>query len=241
MKYKNYNSINGKYSEAILFNEYKVLFYDGRIYRDTLPAGSFFYEIGHDDGDWSQPESFGYRILANFFGTVITYKPINIPADGFRQMMSTDFEYGHKFVDPNEVDEWLREKREEDNNTKEVFEFINRFIKKSEVAGIEYSSLRSLFMNGYCFYFASMLKAAFERGEIYTTDPFDHVVWRDTDNRYYDIDGEYIGEAKVMIPVTDPFCTIKDFKHLKKETSFSITKEQIDFLIDKYKYRFPNY
>lgn len=240
MKYKNYNSISGKYSEAILFNEYKVLFYDGRIYRDTLPAGSFFYEIGHDDGDWSKPEDFGYRILANFFGTVITYKPINIPADGFRQMMSTDFEYGHKFVDPNEVDEWLREKREEDNNSEEVFDFINRFIQKAEVTVIEYSSLRSLFMNEYCFYFASMLKAAFERGEIYITDPFDHVVWRDTDNRYYDIDGEYIGEAKVMIPVTDPFCHIEDFKHLGKNDNHGASKEHIEFLINKYEDRFPN-
>ena len=57
MKYKNYNSINGKYSEAILFNEYEVLFYDGRIYRDTLPAGSFFYEIGHSAIEFSQISS----------------------------------------------------------------------------------------------------------------------------------------------------------------------------------------
>lgn len=240
MELKHYDNINGKYSEVILFNEYEALFFDGRIDRNTLPAGSFLYEIGHDDEDLSHPEDFGYRILANFFGTVITYKPIHVPADGFRQMMNTDFEYGRKFVKPDEVDEWLREKHEEDNNSEEVFDFINRFIQKAEVGGIEYGPLRNLFMGGYCFYFASMLKAAFNRGEIYIVAPFGHVVWRDTDNRYYDIDGEYIGVADAMIPVTDPFCAIKDFKHLGKNDHLGASKDQIEFLINKYEDRFPN-
>ena len=240
MELKHYDNINGKYCEVILFNEYEALFFDGRIDRNTLPAGSFLYEIGHDDEDWSHPEDFGYRILANLFGTVITYKPIHVPADGFRQMMNTDFEYGRKFVKPDEVDEWLREKHEEDNNSEEVFNFINRFIQKAEVCGIEYGPLRNLFMGEYCFYFASMLKAAFNRGEIYIAAPFGHVVWRDTDDRYYDINDEYIGVADTMIPVTDPFCAIKDFKHLGKNDHLGASKKQIEFLINKYKDRFPN-
>ena len=89
-------------------------------------------------------------------------------------------------------------------------------------------------MNGYCFYFASMLKVAFNRGEIYIVAPFGHVVWRDTDDRYYDIDGEYIGAVDAMIPVTDPFCAIKDFKHLGKNDHLGASKKQIEFLINKY-------
>ena len=43
-----------------------------------------------------------------------------------------------------------------------------------------------------------------------------------------------------MIPVTDPFCSIKDFKHLGDKDHLSASKEQIKFLIKKYYDKFPN-
>lgn len=43
-----------------------------------------------------------------------------------------------------------------------ILKFINNFLNHSNEA-----STRNLFMNGYCYYFAHMLKTAFGNGEGY--------------------------------------------------------------------------
>ena len=78
-------------------------------------------------------------------------------------------------------------------------------------------AVRSFFRAGYCYYFASMLKTAFERGDLFLTFPFGHVVWRDVDGRAYDVEGPYVPEdheCEELIPVSYLGDLIYDFMHV---------------------------
>ena len=46
------------------------------------------------------------------------------------------------------------------------------------------------YTNGYCYYFAKILQAAFQRGDVVILAPHSHLVWRDIDGKLYDITGE---------------------------------------------------
>lgn len=46
------------------------------------------------------------------------------------------------------------------------------------------------YTNGYCYYFAKILQAAFQRGDVVILAPHSHLVWRDVDSKLYDITGE---------------------------------------------------
>lgn len=46
------------------------------------------------------------------------------------------------------------------------------------------------YTNGYCYYFAKILQAAFQRGDVVILAPHSHLVWRDVDGKLYDINGE---------------------------------------------------
>ena len=50
----------------------------------------------------------------------------------------------------------------------EVCTFINTIVHSEEI--------RNLFMTGYCYHFAHILKATFERGEVCMCFPFGHFV-----------------------------------------------------------------
>lgn len=50
-------------------------------------------------------------------------------------------------------------------------------------------NIYNLFASGYCYYFAVMLKTAFDRGEICWHRCHGHIVWLDTDGTAYDIGG----------------------------------------------------
>lgn len=63
-----------------------------------------------------------------------------------------------------------------------------------------YDVLDRQFTGGYCYHFAVILKSVFNRGTICYTWPFSHIVWKDDDNRMYDFNGEYSGEAEYFIP-----------------------------------------
>lgn len=241
MPYSEYDKINGKYAEVELTDiGQKVLFFDGRINRKTIPYGFYVYDIRHNDYDWGHLCDIIRFVAVNYFGTIITYKPIKLDDDYYRCTSIDKFIYTDRYFEPSAVKEWIRDMRGTDNHSAEVSEFCNRFIRTACDCGVEWDALRKLYMAGYCYYFAMMLKAAFNRGEVYIAAPYGHVVWRDIDDRYYDIEGEYIGDAEAMIPVTDPFCSIKDFKHLSEKDHLSASKEQIEFLIKKYSDKFPN-
>lgn len=242
MAYSAYDKINGKYAEVeILASKQKALFFDGRIQRKDIPSGFYIYDIRHSDEDWGEPYEINHRTAVNYFGTIITYKPIKLDVDDYAEIDGLkEFVYTDRYFEPSAVGEWIRDMRGTDNHSEEVSVFCNKFIRTACNCGVEWDALRNLFMAGYCYYFAMMLKAAFNRGEVYIAAPYGHVVWRDIDNRYYDIEGEYVGDAEAMIPVTDPFCSIKDFKHLGDKDHLGASNEQIKFLIKKYYDKFPN-
>jgi hypothetical protein len=116
------------------------------------------------------------------------------------------------------------------NATKEVSDFIDKFYNDAEKKGINGESLRSLFMDGHCMDFAAILQVHFNRGERVATAPFDHVVWEDIDGKCYDIEGEYIsGDVEALVPLSDPLYHP------------DLTKEEAQFLIDKYKDNLGNF
>lgn len=87
----------------------------------------------------------------------------------------------------------------------EVLGFIRNFIEHSGkdnlVPDYVYDTIHNLFRSGYCWHFAVMLQAVFERGKICWAAPFAHVVWVDNDSLPYDIEGLYSGEAYWFIPM----------------------------------------
>ena len=77
------------------------------------------------------------------------------------------------------------------NITNEVEQFIDDFMGGANGNSHSQEILRTKFMNGYCYYFAHILKIAFKRGTICWTAPFGHFVWTDIDRKSYDIEGLY--------------------------------------------------
>lgn len=78
--------------------------------------------------------------------------------------------------------------------------------------------IRSLFRAGYCYYFAQMLKDAFDRGTVCLAYPFGHIVWEDDNGIAYDIEGVY-KEYERLIPISKMGRGIRDFKHVEGEES----------------------
>jgi len=106
-----------------------------------------------------------------------------------------------------------------------VIRFINQFKTLfKELTISETNAIGKVFRNGYCYYFAIMLKDAFNRGEVCMTYDHKHVVWMDDDNVAYDIDGMFgwFPETAnkdnywngLFIPVEKLPNYIKSFKHI---------------------------
>ena len=121
--------------------------------------------------------------------------------------------------------DWIKEPKTEP----EIF--INNFMY---MAGCDsehiQKAIQKKFTEGYCYYFATMLKKAFGRGEICWVAPDYHIVWLDTDNRVYDIDGLYsLKEHKTMYLIPEKYLGsfIHDFEH---KTNSIITTPRADIL-----------
>lgn len=71
-------------------------------------------------------------------------------------------------------------------------EFIEKFL------GDDPEPICKVFMRGYCYYFALILKEAFGRGEICWSYPSAHIVWRDIDEICWDIRGEYKSDNDIL-------------------------------------------
>lgn len=109
----------------------------------------------------------------------------------------------------------------EDRELTEVENFINKFMLNIAKTAEELEILRRQFRSGYCWYFAHMLKDAFNRGTVVLAAPFGHICWQDENKMVYDIEGEYTGEASYFIP--EEFAekvfpgSMLDFKHIKDD------------------------
>lgn len=144
----------------------------------------------------------------------------------FKQMSKRKEERRCTFI--SETRSW------EANADETVLGFIYDFVWKKAASEEEYEMIRSLFMDGYCYYFATMLKTAFSRGEICWCAPFGHFVWMDENGVPYDIEGVSTAEAEYYIPERYVAEGLDDFKHVPGK-SFGATKAYIGKAIECYK------
>ena len=70
-----------------------VLFSGCRVKPDSVPKGLRLYEIRHEDTDDMAPCQIAGSVAANFYGSVLTSCPIQLPADGCLDLLRGDFGY----------------------------------------------------------------------------------------------------------------------------------------------------
>lgn len=63
-----------------------------RIDRNTIPKGYYAYDLRHGD-DWGVPCSIEQRVVVNYFGTVVSNRPIAIGKNGYRPISYDDMNY----------------------------------------------------------------------------------------------------------------------------------------------------
>ena len=112
------------------------------------------------------------------------------------------------------------------NGNKDVMDFIKGFYDRlGKNTEDDKKSIRNQFMVGYCYYFAHILRTAFNRGDVCWVVGDSHIVWVDTDGIAYDADGvfnKYNGSIndfynKSLIPenIITPY--MKTFKHVPSD------------------------
>ena len=93
--------------------------------------------------------------------------------------------------------------------------FINEYVKHGgREDGDEMEIFSRHYRAGYCWHFAHILKSVFNRGTVCWAAPFGHIVWLDEDDTPYDIEGQYEGEARYLIPEYYLGEFINDFIHI---------------------------
>ena len=111
-----------------------------------------------------------------------------------------------------------------------VLEFIDDFLNRCTNSPEERKVLRDTFMNGYCYYFAVILKTAFDRGEVCWVAPHGHIAWVDVNGCPYDIEGVCATEAQYFIPVSYMGWAISDFMHVNNELYHITSEDQLRFI-----------
>ena len=84
------NGMNLTYEEVRLLGE-PAVFSGQKIDRGTVPAGLWLYELHHKGGDWTAPDQLAEEVYLNFYGSVITNIPLQLQADGLRDLGPEDF------------------------------------------------------------------------------------------------------------------------------------------------------
>ena len=87
-----------------------------------------------------------------------------------------------------------------------------------------YEALQHLFRSGYCYYFANLLKLAFDRGQICLAYPYGHIIWLDGSDETRDIAYDAEGvcqEYEHLIPVAYLGDTVQDFMHVPGKEAFA--------------------
>ena len=73
------------YDEVTIFDR-PALFTECRIDRATVPEGVYRYELRHGDEDWGEPIELSRSLMVNFYGTVLTREPFQLPIGGWIPM-----------------------------------------------------------------------------------------------------------------------------------------------------------
>lgn len=118
----------------------------------------------------------------------------------------------------------------------DVLEFIHKFLShngEEQIAGVQ-----SLFRAGYCYYFAHMLKKAFERGTVCWAAPLGHIVWCDDDGVPYDAEGVCTSEADYFIPESYLGNAVYDFKRVPG-MAFCASQDDLNKIIQSYLHAHP--
>lgn len=119
---------------------------------------------------------------------------------------------------------------------KDVLTFIGQVLYNLGPDNAE--AIDQLFGSGYCYYFACMLRDAFQRGTVCCTGS-SHIVWLDGTlldrDIAYDIHGVNCN-YEVLIPVSAMGNALIDFKHVPGK-EYGTSKQEIDSLISYWKGR----
>lgn len=121
-----------------------------------------------------------------------------------------------------------------DKRKDEVEEFIVEFLYKqnNDHAAV---ILHDQFRSGYCYHFAYMLRDTFHRGVVCWAAPFGHIVWKDINGKYYDVEGELTdSEAFYFIPVWYLGEHVRDFLHINTDGHPGATKQDIINIMKRY-------
>lgn len=109
------------------------------------------------------------------------------------------------------------------NASKEVLTFIANFAFSGSTS--RNKTIIDLFINGYCYYFALMLKDAFG-GEMVADVENHHILWKDTREGdgyglLYDVCGIYKSNDH-CIPVHDLYESLESYRHRGKDHDLSL-------------------
>lgn len=111
-----------RYEICNLFGR-QILVTDWRINRETLGDHMYCYTIRHDDDGRGIPVTLENNVIVNFYGTIITHKPIEFPnkEDLYIELAGEDdkdndfaLNYSGKIISGNRVDDWIKEQVEAD-------------------------------------------------------------------------------------------------------------------------------
>ena len=80
-----YNASERTYQEVAIMDR-PALFTELRIDRSSVPEGVYRYELRHSDEDWGEPIELSRSIAVNFYGTVLTREPFQLPIEGWLPM-----------------------------------------------------------------------------------------------------------------------------------------------------------
>ena len=133
----------------------------------------------------------------------------------------------------NLINDWISTQLNTYNNAnKEILTFIANILFQQGEASSEI--IIKLFKEGYCYYFANMLKDAFE-GEIYWNKKDEHIIWKDNNsNTYYDIEG-VVSKLKKEDIINISFLgdDLESFRHRGKDFDILKEIEEYSFMLDK--------
>lgn len=125
-----------------------------------------------------------------------------------------------------EFKKYLEEtKNIEANADEQVLKFIFDFVN---LQGTPESAeaIYKQFESGYCYYFAVMLQAAFNRGTVCWHRNYSHIVWKDYNEVAYDAGGVFYDYRKGdLLPVEESLGELlTDFKHNGEEVKIENTE-----------------
>lgn len=126
----------------------------------------------------------------------------------------------------DEFKKYLEEtKNIEANADEQVLKFIFDFVNLQGTPE-SVKAIYNQFESGYCYYFAVMLQAAFNRGTVCWHRNYSHIVWKDCNEVAYDVGGVFYDYNKGdLLPVEESLGELlTDFKHNGEEVKIENTK-----------------